>query len=280
MTSFPHARSLLPQCLLGGIVLAVIGAVFTRAAPPEQNEWVLFALFYIGGGAVLALRIRSSRLDVRKLFGAIPSRPTLRLTLVALPMMAFSIAGFWLLFLPLSYLLPGFVRTWGLANANMKPVVTLSAWIMQVIVAVILAPIAEETLFRGLLLQRWAEKWGTWRAVLATSALFAVGHVELLGHFVFGLVMCALYLRTRSLWVPIATHALNNAIVSVGTLSSVLQPKAAEEQMTLESLRSQWWVAPVLLAVGVALLEWYRRRYWAGIDVMGVLKGEVPYRRV
>jgi len=210
----------------------------------------------------------------------VPSRSMLQLTLAAVPMMAFSIAGFWLLFLPLSYVFPGFVKQWGLANANMKPAVTMSGWLMQVLVAVVLAPIAEEVLFRGLLLQRWATKWGTWRAVMATSALFAVGHVELLGHFVFGVVMCALYLRTRSLWVPIATHALNNAIVSVGTLSAVIQPAAPMDEMTLASLRSQWWVGPLLLAIGIALLEWYRRRYWAGVDVRGVLHGAVPYERV
>lgn len=276
----PHARSLLPQCLLGGIVLAAIGAVILRGGPPERNEWVLFILFYLGGGAVLAYRIRAAHLDVRRLFGAVPSRSMLQLTLAAVPMMAFSIAGFWLLFLPLSYVFPGFVKQWGLANANMKPVVTMSGWLMQVLVAVVLAPIAEEVLFRGLLLQRWATKWGTWRAVMATSALFAVGHVELLGHFVFGVVMCALYLRTRSLWVPIATHALNNAIVSIGTLTAVLQPNAPDEKMTLTSLRAQWWVAPVVLAIGIALLEWYRRRYWAGVDVRGVLHGAVPYERV
>jgi membrane protease YdiL (CAAX protease family) len=279
-STLPRARSLLPQSVLGGAVVAAIGAVLLRGAPPERMQWALFTLFYLGGGAVLAIRIWAGHLNVGRLFGPVPSRSMLRLTLAALPLMAFSVAGFWLLFLPLSYVFPAFVRQWGLANANMKPVVTWSGWSMQVLVAVVLAPIAEEVLFRGLLLQRWAAKWGTWRAVMATSALFAVGHVELLGQFVFAVVMCALYLRTRSLWVPIATHALNNAIVSIGTLTAVLQPNAPDVKMTLTSLRAQWWVAPVVLAIGIALLEWYRRRYWAGVDVRGVLSGEVPYSRV
>jgi membrane protease YdiL (CAAX protease family) len=272
-----HVTGLLIQCLLGGIAAAVIGVLISTSHELGPTEWLTFALFYAGGGLVLAIRLRRSGIDVRRLFGALPGRAALRLTVVAVPIMALSVAGFWLLFLPLAYVLPGFVRQWGLANANMRPVVTMSAWVLQFLVAVVMAPVVEEVLFRGIILQRWAEKWGTKNAVIASSALFAVGHVELLGHFVFGVAMCALYMRTKSLWVPIATHALNNGIVTVTTLASVLQPTHVEDQMTIESLKAQWWVGPVLLLVGVALLEWYRKRYWAGVDVRAVLTGELPY---
>jgi hypothetical protein len=267
----------LPQCLLGGSIAAGIGVLISKAMGHGSGQWGAFALFYVGGGAVLAIRIAVAKLDVRKLFGPLPSWVTLRLTVVAVAMLVLSMAGFWLLFLPLSFIAPGFVQKWGLATANMQPVVTMSAWVMQFLVAAVLAPIVEETLFRGLLLQRWATKWGTRRAVIVSSALFAVGHVELLGHFVFGLVMCALYLRTRSLWVPIATHALNNGLVTIGTLAAVLQPARPEEAMTLQTLRGQWWVGIVALVAGVVLLEWYRRRYWAGVNLRELFSRQTPY---
>jgi membrane protease YdiL (CAAX protease family) len=77
-------------------------------------------------------------------------------------------------------------------------------------------PVVEELIFRGLILQRMAEKWGWKPAVLCSSALFAFAHnsvAGLPGHFVFGLFMALLYLRTRSLWVPIFCHMLNNLLV-------------------------------------------------------------------
>ncbi len=274
-----HVTALLLQCVLGGIAAGVIGFLILRkfGTVGDGAEWWGFAAFYLGGGLVLAARVWMSGIDVRRLFGPVPPRPVFRLTIVAVPMMALAIAGFWLLFLPLAYVAPGFVRQWGLASANMRPVVTLSGWSAQFLVAVVMAPVVEEVLFRGIILQRWAEKWGTRNAVIASSALFALGHVELLGHFVFGVVMCALYIRTKSLWVPIATHALNNGIVTVSTLASVLQPTHVEEQLTLESLKAQWWMGPLLLLIGAALLEWYRRRYWSDVNLRALLTGQLPY---
>jgi uncharacterized protein len=188
-------------------------------------------------------------------------------------------AGFWVLFLPISFLAPGFVQKWAFDNAALLSPTTLPVWCGQFMVAVVVAPIIEETLFRGLLLQRWAFKYGTMSAVIGSSALFAVGHVEVLGHFVFGVAMCALYLRTRSLWVSIAAHALNNFLASVFMLPSVVAPGSGPEDMTLASFQSQWWVGLAIGVAGVVMLEAYRRRYWSGIDIRSLLRGPVPYVR-
>jgi membrane protease YdiL (CAAX protease family) len=82
----------------------------------------------------------------------------------------------------------------------------------------LLAPIAEETFFRGLLFPMLKSRWGTVAGVLVTGAIFSLVHASgsplqaLIVLFVLGAGLCLLYLRTGSLLPCIGLHALNNAI--------------------------------------------------------------------
>jgi hypothetical protein len=116
--------------------------------------------------------------------------------------------------------------------------------LLIVIVVTLVAPITEELIFRGILLHRWAIKWGVTPGLLLSTSLFAVFHANIIGLFVFGLMMALLYIRTRTLIVPIVCHALNNFIVIglelVSTTSNTVEPTDL-----LEQLHSYWWVGVV-----------------------------------
>lgn len=92
----------------------------------------------------------------------------------------------------------------------------------------ILAPIAEEFYFRGLL-QGWLrQRMGGFGAVLISSLLFGLAHFDSPGvamsAFIMGLAMGYVYDRTRSLWVPIGMHVLTNTTaVILGVLAIWLQ---------------------------------------------------------
>jgi membrane protease YdiL (CAAX protease family) len=169
------------------------------------------------------------------------------------------------------------VQRWMSRAEGLEPQQTLNLWLAHLIVAVIMAPVVEEVFFRGLLMQGWALRWGTYPAVIASSALFAICHIELLGHFVFGVAMSLLYLRTRSLWVPIAAHGLNNLIASLGSLGGVLDPKHTEKPFTIASLQSEWVAGASCLALGIALLVLYYRTVWRRVPLRALLRGAVPY---
>lgn len=83
-----------------------------------------------------------------------------------------------------------------------------------VLVAVI-APIAEETLFRGFL-YRWFEQRMSWSFAVPLSALvFAGAHrilLLLLPLFGVGVVLALVYRYSRSIWPGATVHAINNAI--------------------------------------------------------------------
>lgn len=87
-----------------------------------------------------------------------------------------------------------------------------------VAIAVLVAPIIEEVVFRYWLLGRWAPLIGSAAALLLSSAIFAAIHMDfgawaLGGRLIVGLALGVLWLRTRSLWACIAVHAGWNAVV-------------------------------------------------------------------
>ena len=238
---------------------------------------VVGLLIYLTGALVLLVRARRARLDWRRLFGArgIP-RALVPLLTVIIPVVMITVGAAIAVFIPLSYVAPDFVERTILDAGALFDVRTMSDWLEVVVLTVFVAPIVEELFFRGFLLHRWARRWGTPTAVVATSAVFAVLHGKWIGHFLFGVVMAALYLRTRRLWMPIVAHAINNGIVSLVALVDLLRRTPAEST-SLAELRSQWPLGVAALFAGVMLLRWYLRRYWPDGQWRAVLRGATPY---
>ena len=85
--------------------------------------------------------------------------------------------------------------------------------------AVVMAPLAEELLFRGFLFGFLRSRFGAPIALASTSALFALFHPQpevFLPIFLVGAVLNWIYIRTGSLAHPIIFHALFNGGTLVG----------------------------------------------------------------
>jgi uncharacterized protein len=90
--------------------------------------------------------------------------------------------------------------------------------IASALLTTVVAPICEETLFRGYIFGALS-KWRGWLPAAAmTGVLFGAIHagsapaVDLLPLAVLGFLLCALYRQTGSLYPCIAAHSLNNSI--------------------------------------------------------------------
>jgi membrane protease YdiL (CAAX protease family) len=83
------------------------------------------------------------------------------------------------------------------------------------VMAVLIAPFAEEFLFRGLLYRALDREWGGWRAVLGSAAFFAAYHPLLSWAPVFlvGAVNAVLFKKTGRLAPAVVVHMVYNAIV-------------------------------------------------------------------
>ncbi len=91
----------------------------------------------------------------------------------------------------------------------------LSNWVFVLFAGGIAAGFVEEVLFRGILF-RWLEEFGgSWFALLLTSALFGLAHLDNDNATWFssfciameaGVLLGGAYMVTRSLWAPIGLH--------------------------------------------------------------------------
>ncbi|MEP7040603.1 MAG: CPBP family intramembrane glutamic endopeptidase [Chloroflexota bacterium] len=79
----------------------------------------------------------------------------------------------------------------------------------------LVAPVAEEIFFRGVVYNAWERERGPWVAVLGSAGLFAAIHTSLFSLvpiFALGVALALLYRSTRSLAATMALHAGFNAI--------------------------------------------------------------------
>jgi membrane protease YdiL (CAAX protease family) len=101
---------------------------------------------------------------------------------------------------------------------DMMAMVIDSDLILQFIAVVILAPIAEELCYRGIILNRalyWMPKWA---AVLIPALLFAIGHMRIAqGAFalLLGISFGWLYVRFRSLKICVIAHIAVNLVSTI-----------------------------------------------------------------
>ena len=88
--------------------------------------------------------------------------------------------------------------------------------LLNVSVIVVWGPFAEEAFFRGFLLTALVRPLGAGRAAVVSSAIFAATHIMLstmIPVFVTGLLLSWAFLKSRSLWPPLAAHVAQNLIV-------------------------------------------------------------------
>ena len=95
-----------------------------------------------------------------------------------------------------------------------------------ILVAVIIAPFAEEFLLRGLLYRYVRAARGALVAMVISSLVWAAAHfipVLILAFFVFGMIEAFVAERYKSLYPAIALHALYNGVLVIG-LYQTLNP--------------------------------------------------------
>lgn len=146
---------------------------------------------------------------------------------------------------------------------QMDPIFTTQAanWALMfwtLLVSAVIAPLGEELVFRGLLLNLWATRWGLVTGIVMSSVVFGATHGER-AFFATGMgfFLAFVFLRTGSLWPGIVLHALFNTSVHFMNRAGF----SAKDPATIRDLSS--WIPELVLAVlftPVVILFWRRFR--------------------
>lgn len=126
------------------------------------------------------------------------------------------------------------------------------AFIANLLVIAILAALSEELFFRGTLQPLLHRAFGGHAAVWTTAVIFALVHMEftaIIPRVFLGAVLGYLYLYTRSIWIPVLGHSLNNVLAVVLARFSTTEELLAPD--TTEILT--YWYLPALGCVLLAV---------------------------
>ncbi len=271
-----RTRTLIPFTIFGMIGLAVVYGIVASVTPIDPRDTAAdetaFEIAFYGALALWTLwACRRSGTCIRRLVGRVPAGsnwlPVLGLLVVA---GLFSVGSWNVAAFGLSRIAPGMLE-WLMEAGSLIPVDSWVASIMWMLTGVVFAPVVEEVIFRGILVNRWGVKWGIRTGIVVSSVVFGLLHVvDTAGATIFGLVAAVLYLQTRTLIVPIAFHAANNL---VALLLEFVYPTEGPLDLAAEVQGIETMALPGLgiAAVTLPVLVWYLKRNWPGRGA------EIPY---
>ena len=273
---FETRRELRGRALIMGGIAAFIATVviifvffkYSRSSPLPKalTGLFLYGFFFLFNFGALS----RAGLFYDRLFGTFPAWRTLgRYSLWVVPLVIVAIAATYLLFLPLSYVFPGFVESWYLEDSTIMIWQRGDSYILanaiNYLTIVLVAPVLEEFFARGILLTRWTVKWGTTRAILVSSVVFALLHTNFLGAFCFACAMAILYIRTKSLFIPISLHIVNNLTAWIME-SLTMDIDTPASYGTIVEFQESWSVGLIALIISIPCVILFWRRYISNID--------------
>ncbi len=194
-----------------GIADVVLEQVSHRPSPHlEQQPVVIACINLVAFGAAIALGLRLNRLCFREVF------PFRRLTALQMLGVAVSVLGAGVLLSEADNALRSVLplpRFW--ADVFKEVFFNRQSLVSRVFLLVIVAPLTEELLFRGLILRGLLSRHTPTVAVLVSSFLFAAVHLnpwQFPSALSLGIILGWFYLRTGSVLSCIVGHAIANGL--------------------------------------------------------------------
>jgi membrane protease YdiL (CAAX protease family) len=246
----------------GGILVAAGAALAGQewksgAIEVLLNPWTLIAINTLAIGGTLAIGLRIGRESARAFFAPRPF--PLRL----LPSILLGSAGLAIVLAEADNIIVEILQALSWPGAEMPQLFNLEGYPFSgFLLLVVVAPVTEEYLFRGMILRGLLTRHRTAVAVGVTALLFGLIHAnprQLLVGFVIGGVFGWWYARTRSVVPCLAGHAVFNAVAWCAMLvPSEIAPFTHNEPGHPIVHQPIWFTSLGLVASGLALW-WFDR---------------------
>jgi len=127
---------------------------------------------------------------------------------------------------------------------------------------IVIGPILEEVLFRGIILEGLLSRYKPARAILYSSLLFGLMHIDIfrIFHtFLAGLIFSYLYYKTRSLIPCIFAHSLCSILITVRILLLLVIPGTRDYAIQFSESPPLWYTLTgvALFIIGLLILAKY-----------------------
>ena len=245
---------LLVVALLVQTALTVLSEVLGRLArhPLTQHPASIAVVNLLAFGPIIIWGLRKTKAPFTDVFPCVPVRPALfvpmGLTVIGAGILLSECDNLLRAVLPAPPVIADLLNR--LAGAR------TSLW-GSLLVLVIVAPVTEELLFRGIILRGFLSHYGPGKAILASALLFALFHVnpwQFVSAAWLGALFAWWFVRTRSLVPCLFGHALSNGMPSiVGRVFHLNVPGYTSEMTTHVVFQPLWFDCVGLLLAGAGV---------------------------
>lgn len=212
--------------------------------------WIKIPVFIISTLFILYLGYRFSGLELKKVF------PPAEFNVLIIPVMFMVFEG-------LQFFLMGI-------NAQLEKVLPPPSWFLElfsrlfesdlgiwggIIRVVIIAPIVEELIFRGVIMSGFMRNYKTGYAIFYSALLFALFHLnpwQFPATFLLGLILGWIRIRTGSIFACIFGHAIHNGLVFL-SVKYYLQIK--DVQILQPGLGLNYLLQGIILLSGIIMIS-------------------------
>jgi membrane protease YdiL (CAAX protease family) len=136
-------------------------------------------------------------------------------------------------------------------------------YLLVIACSIVIAPLGEELMFRGFLMNLWIARKGKWFGVIVSSVVFGLFHWDgALFAAALGVLFALVYLRYDSLWPGIGLHALYNATTPFWLVGGLVATKPRAD-----AANPAHWILELLLAFLFFPAAW---QFWRRFRPRGI----------
>ena len=222
--------------------------------PLSKHPAVLALINLIAIGGVLMIGLKRANISLREICPLVPIR------LPLLFPMALTVIGISILFSESDNLLRTFLPPPAWFSDYLKSLVSaeISLW-GSILSLVVVAPLTEELLVRGLILRGFLGQYSARKAVLASAIFFGLLHLnpwQFIGATALGILFAWWFIETRSMLTCFFGHALANALPLAATVLLPFEIPGYTSDFGTVTFQPLWFdlVGVALVVLGIWLL--------------------------
>ena len=258
---------------IGALPDPYVGIVPKLIDPDLVTSLSLFALStsgYVVPIWMLHRKLKKTNQSWQRFLGEVPHPiPWLKLLVITVTMIFVASTAVYWTFVLIDYLFSDATNALWTAQSSKPHGMGLGTLF---ILAVVVAPITEEIIFRGIIFRRWAHKWGAVKGALFSSLLFGCLHfTSCVSTFLIGLVLCTLAVKTKNIVIPIIVHTFNNLFAMIPL---ILADNSEQSESSFDDiLQEDLGIILFMSVIAVGLIAFYLPKM---IVIIRTLDTEVP----